>query len=149
MENRRTLLVALIAGRTHQDWRDQYRAANGDKPRIKKTKDAEWSVKHDGATELDIAATAYADLPSDWQAENRLGAESAVDPILAAVDASRSLDESFVEEAAATVHSKWIERNGGWADPKLMVAYADLPEEEKEKDRFFVRRAIEALPQVS
>lgn len=142
------ILVLVVAGQAHEDWRNEWKRQNGDKPRIKKTSDTMWVAAHGGATELDIAATAYADLPADWQKENKLGAEVVADEVLAAIAASRTLDDAFIEDASAIVHAKWVERNGSWAAEELKKPYADLPEGEKEKDRIFVRRAVEAYRQL-
>lgn len=144
MKRDRDGLVAEVAGQAHEDWRNEWRKQNGDKPRVKTTRDEAWSTAHSGATEVDIAATTYADLPADWQGENKRGAEVVVDAVLAAAQSGRAIDATFVEEAAATAHAKWVERNGSWAAESLKVPYAELPETEKEKDRIFVRRAVEA-----
>jgi len=138
--NHRAERVVLVATAGHEQWRADYKAANGDKPRIKKTKDPEFVSR--GVTEVDIASMTYSELPSDWQAENKAAAECAVDCFLGAVAIGRALDDGFVEEASATQHEKWLERNGEWAPPEQKLPYAELSEEEKEKDRFFVRQAI-------
>jgi hypothetical protein len=44
---------------------DQY------EPRIKQVKDRAWIENHNGETEVDIANTLYAELPSEWQRENK------------------------------------------------------------------------------
>lgn len=146
--SQRDAIVSAIAGQAHEDWRDQWKLQNGDKSRIKKTTDTAWSASHNDATEFDIAATSYVDLPADWQKENKLGAEVATDAVLMAVDDGRTFDDAFVEDAAAIVHAKWVERNGSWAAEELKKPYAELPEDEKEKDRVFVRRAIDAYLQL-
>lgn len=138
----RDQMVAEVAAAAHEDWRTQYRAANGDTPRIKKTKDAAFLAR--GVTEVDIAALSYAELPSDWQAENKAGAECAVDLVLAALEQRRALDTSFLEEASTTQHARWLERNSSWAPASQQLPYGQLTEDEKEKDRFFVRQAIAA-----
>jgi len=66
MAKDRDSMVALVAGAAHEDWRKQWVEQNGNKPRVKKTKDEAWIAAHGGTNEVDIAATAYADLPSDW-----------------------------------------------------------------------------------
>ncbi len=142
---KRDAAILLVAGQAHDDWRAEWRRQNGDKPRIKKTTDAAWSATHAGASELDIAATAYVDLPADWQRENKLGAEVVVDEVLKAVSNGQMLGDDFIEKASAVVHMSWLERNSSWAAPELKVPYGDLPEGEKEKDRLFVRRAIESF----
>ena len=49
-------------------------------------------------------------------------------------------DRDKNEQAAAAVHDSWMSRPV-YHDAKLMVAYAELPEVEKEKDRAHVRMA--------
>ncbi len=139
----REVMILVVATAAHQLWRDQYRAANGNTPRIKTTKDEVYISTH-GTNYVDIAALNYYELPSDWQGENKLGAEVAVDSVLEAVQSGRELDETFVEKAAALAHTKWVERNESWCAKELKKPYSELPEDEKEKDRFFVRKAIEA-----
>lgn len=138
----RDQMVTSVAAAAHEDWRTQYRAANGATPRTKKTKDQAFLDR--GITEVDIASLSYAELPSDWQAENRAGAECAVDLVLAAAEQHRALDSAFVEQTSATQHTKWLDRNGAWAPENQKLPYAQLSEDEKEKDRFFVRQAVEA-----
>lgn len=140
-------MVIEVASAAHEDWRQQWRVTNGDKPRIKKTTDPTFLAR--GIAEVDIAALSYADLPSDWQAENKAAAECAVGCVLAALKQGRALDGSFVEEASATQHERWLERNAWVCDPingnpALAKPYAELAEDEREKDRVVVRRAIAA-----
>ncbi|MFA6594255.1 MAG: hypothetical protein WCT16_03270 [Candidatus Buchananbacteria bacterium] len=136
-------MVLAVASAGHEDWRKKHRAAKGDEKRMKKTTDKAFLAR--GITEVDIAATAYVDLPSDKQAENKAAAEVAVDCVLAAVEQGIALNDGFIEAASAVQHEKWLERNSDWALDSQKVPYAELSEEEKEKDRSFVRFAIEAL----
>jgi len=62
--------------------------------------------------------------------------------VFQATESGRALDESFVEEASAAVHDKWLERNGEWAPVEQKKPFGELAEEEKEKDRVQVRKAI-------
>lgn len=87
----------------------------------------------------------YNELPEDWKGENKASAEVAVDLALDARKDGRALDESFVEEASASIHEKWLERNGSWAPEDQKLPYEELSEEEKEKDRVVMRAAINAL----
>ncbi|TSC93127.1 MAG: hypothetical protein CEN89_242 [Candidatus Berkelbacteria bacterium Licking1014_7] len=59
----------------------------------------------------------------------------------------KPLDESFVEEASSKLHDAWLERNGEWAPEEQKKPYEELPEDEKEKDRAQVRKAIEIYNQ--
>ena len=137
--------VKSLGSQLHEEWRKpRYQEDSKDyEPRIKKTKDEVWSQAHGGALEVDIANTSYEELPSEWQGENKISAEVAVSEVEKAVEARLSLDESFVEVASSTLHDKWLERNGSWAPPEQNVPYSELSEEEKEKDRVIIRKAIE------
>ena len=135
-----------IASEFHEKWRQEYRKANGDTPRIKTTKDADWISEH-GTDQVDIAATSYADLPADWRKENR-DAATAVTHIVARraaqglkLDGKRGLDAM-----AAEVHSAWLSRpNNAYArTTDLGVPFAKLSEVEKDKDRDQVLAAVRA-----
>ena len=135
-----------MTSQLHDEWRrPRLRKSGGYEPRVKQTKDQEWSKKNNGATEVDIANASYEDLPSDWQAENKASASVAITEVEAAIRDGRELDDAFIEEASSTLHDKWLERNGSWAPPEQNKPYADLTEEEKEKDRVIIRKAIEAV----
>lgn len=133
-----------LGSQLHEEWRKpRYREASKDyEPRVKKTKDEAWSQAHGGAVEVDIANTPYEELPSEWQGENKISAEVAVNEVEKAREAGQPLDESFVEAASSTLHDKWLERNGSWAPPEQNIPYAELSEEEKEKDRVIIRKAV-------
>ena len=138
--------VANLGSQLHEEWRKpRWRDESKDyEPRIKKTKDQEWSQTHGGATEVDIANTPYEGLPSEWQGENKISAEVAVAEVEKAIEVGTPLDESFIEAASSVLHDKWLERNGSWAPPEQNKPYAELSEEEKEKDRVIIRKAVEA-----
>src|SRR3989338_6890359 len=142
---KREILVSLVTSQAHEDWRREWKSQNGETARVKKTTDTAWAAAHNGKDHLDIAATAYEDLPSDWQRENRLAAEVAVDAVIAALEQGRVMDSLFIEEVSAICHEKWIERNALWASAEQKRSYFELPESEKEKDRLFVRRAMVAV----
>ena len=134
------VMIDMVASDAHDNWRAPRRiqGTNEYEARTKKTNDAKWIVLH-GTDQVDISNTAYPDLPSDWQAENRVSAEIAIREITAA----KKIDEQTVEMIASLIHDEWIKRNGGWATPELKGSYGELSEAEKEKDRFYVKRAIE------
>lgn len=147
---RREELVSSLASLAHDDWRAPRKIEGTDQyePRIKKVKDQAWINRHNGQTEVDIANTSYSELPSEWQAENKASAEIAMDEVLKAAEGGASLDEIFVEGVADVLHQGWVMRNESWAAEELKKPYAELPEAEKEKDRYFVRRAIEVYQQL-
>jgi hypothetical protein len=140
----REAMIIYTATQAHGKWRTDYRAQNGDTPRIKTTTDQAW-IAGNGTDQVDIAARDFSQLPSDWQKENRLGAEVAVDLVLVGADADRIFNDAFIEEASDPVHAGWLERNGAYASDVQKLPYGELPEEEKEKDRFFVRAAISSF----
>ena len=147
-------LISELGSLLHNEWRAPRKKEDGSfEPRIKvlvKTGEGkekwfdEAKVPSD-ATELkrqDIANTDFKDLDSHWQYENKASAEVAVAEVEKAIEAESSLDESFIEAASSTLHDKWLERNGSWAPPEQNKPYAELSEEEKEKDRVIIRKAI-------
>lgn len=137
-------MVTELGSLLHDEWRAPRKKEDGTfEPRVKKTKDETWKAAHDGAEEVDIANTSFAELPADWQGENKVAAEVAMDQVFHAVESGRFLDDSFVEEASAVVHDKWLERNGAWAPEEQKKPFGELSEEEKEKDRAQLRKAIE------
>jgi hypothetical protein len=60
-----------------------------------------------------------------------------------AVEVNQELDEEFIEKASNVIHEKWLERNGEWASEEQNKPYAELDEEEKDKDRAQIKKAIE------
>jgi len=136
-------LVAQLGTLLHDEWRAPRLKEDGTfEPREKSTKDEAWVAAH-GTETVDIANTAYPDLPEDWKGENKVSAEVALGEVFKANDDLVDLDDSFVEKASAVLHDKWLERNGSWAPPEQNVPYGELSEEEKEKDRVMIRKAIE------
>lgn len=165
--------IKNVGSQLHDEWRKpRWREESKDyEPRVKKTQDHAWSQAHGGAVEVDIANTPYEELPSEWQGENKTSAEVAVTEIEKAMKVGTPLDESFIEVASSTLHDKWMERriSAGydqarlnlikekndktddenaylekWSfDEKNMIHYELLSEEEKEKDRVIIRKAVE------
>ena len=91
--------------------------------------------------QIDLATTAFAALPAAWQAENRAAARAA----LRAVEATADVWDPArrIEAVAALVHDDWVQRNAtrGVSD-ELLVAYEQLSEEERDKDRTIARLAL-------
>jgi hypothetical protein len=128
----------------HDEWRAPRRLPGGGyEARIKKTSDQRWITSH-GTDQVDIANTPYQDLPADWQRENKEAADVAVR--LVRDCRRRGADPNsveFIEAASSRVHDAWLRRNGRRASPAQKVPYAELPEEEKAKDRVFVLMALD------
>ncbi|MFA6341148.1 MAG: hypothetical protein WCX27_02855 [Candidatus Paceibacterota bacterium] len=143
LEAQKQEMINKLGSLLHEEWRAPRKKEDGTfEPRMKKTKDEGWSKKH-GAQEVDIANTDYANLPEDWKGENKISAEIAVNEIFEANQKGIELNADFVEKASATIHEKWLERNGSWAPAEQNKPYADLSEEEKDKDRAIIKKAIE------
>lgn len=142
--------VAALASELHEEWREgRFDPETGEyAERVKTTTDQGWIDRH-GVSEVDIANTSYEDLPEDWKGENKISAEVSVGLVERALRSGVVDVESdeFLEEASATVHEKWLERNGSWAPPEQNIPYEELSEEEKDKDRAMVKAAIRVVTQ--
>jgi hypothetical protein len=134
-------MIEAVADLAQEKFRQSYRKENPTESHVKTTVDKAW-IKQHGTDQVDMTID-YSQLPSDWQAERSTGAQIALDAVLAAQDSNRKLDESFVEETADLLHIKWLERNTSRATEIHKLPYAELPEYQKNKDRFFVHAAIE------
>ena len=146
--------IAEVGSLLHEEWRSPRKLEDGTyNPRVKVLVQTEegkekWLDEEKiptNSTELkrqDIANTEFKDLDPHWQEDNRAAGEVAVNLVWEAENNSKELDDNFIEEASSAVHEKWKER-APWADDALKVSYQELPENEKEKDRAQVRKAIE------
>ena len=119
----------------HDLWRDGRLQADGTfLPRIKEI---------DGNT-YDIANLSFSELPEALQASNMSAAGAACTSVERALVKGMDLRSSeCIEWASRRQHENWIEENEAWADDALLVDYSELSEKEKEKDRVFVRSAIQ------
>lgn len=125
-----------VASKLHEDWRKTRLNEDGSfEPRLKKTSDQKWINDHEGIDEVDIANTSYEDLPSDWQAENATAGEVVATELVIAKRNGEEMTPEMVEMIASIVHDKWLQRNEWAKGGELDVPYAELPEEEKAKDR--------------
>ena len=100
----------------------------------------------------DIANTNFEDLDPNWQKENADAAVVVMDLVHEAVDAEKELDEAFIEEASAKVHDEWLKRNDWvlhpeWGNPVLAKPFAELPEDEQDKDRAQLIKGIKIYKQ--
>ena len=91
----------------------------------------------------DIANTDYKNLDPHWQFENKSAAQDSMKILMDADEAGKNFDEKFIEDASAKLHEEWLSRNGSWAPPEQNKPYPELSEEEKEKDRTIIRKAID------
>lgn len=136
-----------LASRLHEKWRQEWHEVDQAKKkpegkRIKPTTDQEWIEAH-GADMVDIANTAFEDLPADWQEENLAAAKVVVD-ILDRPDVP-DLDDPATRDAIGNrIHLAWIARNKEYAQERgLDKHFRDLPEVEQDKDLAQVQTALE------
>lgn len=69
----------------------------------------------------------------------------ALEEVRSAKNQGTPLDRIFIEKVSAKIHEAWVRRNQTDVNPALEKMYFELSEEEKEKDRYFVREAISLL----
>lgn len=133
-EAERNQAVTTMASAFHEDWRQTRLQADGSyEPRLEQTGDASW-VAARGTDQVDIANTAYADLPADWQAENRLAAEVVADLMAeagGAVDLADPIQRSYIGNR---IHNAWLARNAWAQDGELGQPFDRLPAAEQAKD---------------
>ena len=112
---------------------------------IEKSEDEKRTKEHWTDT-VDIANTDFEDLPDNWKYENIEAAKVAVD-LVYEKDLGKITAET-IEELSKIVHEKRLERNWiAWSFKNQRVAYKDLSEEEKAKDRLQIKIAIQTLKQ--
>ncbi len=126
--------VEALATEFHEDWRKTRLDENGAyEPRVKQTADEAWVEAH-GTDQVDIANTEYADLPADWQAENKAAAEVVVG-IMVESDGNVDLNNEEVRNNVGNaVHDAWLSRNEWAKDGELGVPFEQLPADEQAKD---------------
>lgn len=149
-ESGKEYFIQKMGSYLHEEWRKTRLTEDWTyEPRMKKSKDAEWTEKH-GTDDVDIANTKFEDLPSNWQYENLEAAKVAVELVYEKVASGEEITPEMIEEMSSVVHEKWLERNDWVYDkeywnPVLAQPYADLPEEEKAKDRVQIEAAIRII----
>lgn len=136
--------IESLASRFHEDWRsDRLKEDGSYEPREKTTTDTEWISSH-GTDIVDIANTEFADLPEDWQRENRIAAGVSQSLLEAGIESGEDTkSDGFVESASSEIHNQWLSRNEWAKGGELDVPYGQLPEDEKAKDRAQILTAIE------
>lgn len=136
-------MIIAIANLTHEKFFDIYQKKDNGS-RIKTTTDEAW-IEKNGTDQVDVAKLDYSDLPQDWQKSRWLGAKAALDALLETIKAGKPLDDKFIECASDIVHEEWLTRNSDkiTEEGQYKLSYDQLSEDGKEKDRVFVRAAIE------
>ena len=136
-------IINHTASDVHNDWRKTRfnKESEEYEPRIKKTEDEKW-IEENETDEVDIANTEYKDLPKDWKDEYRISSQIAVWRICEAIKNDIEIDNDFINKVSDELHSAWIDRNPE-AEEELKVPYDELSEEDKDKDRLFVEKALD------
>ncbi len=126
--------TTALAGEFHEDWRQTRLQEDGSyEPRLKTTKDQTW-IEAQGTDQVDIANSAYSELPADWQAENKAAADTVVDLLLKKSGKINLSDETARIEAGNVVHDAWLSRNEWAKGGDLDKPFAELPVDEQDKD---------------
>lgn len=107
--------------------------AGGYEPRWKPTKDKEWVQNH-GTDQVDIANSNYAQLPKDWQEENRLAVEFIVKEFVEKEVVATPENTKMVNHIGSKIHNAWLSRNSWAKNGELDVPFAKLSSEEQEKN---------------
>lgn len=144
-------LIRSMASQLHDDWR-RSRLKSGTHGQPDAVYDPRMKPSGlDDGQEIDIAQH-YDKLTPKWQAENKMAAQAAISIVRQALATGKTLDQlsagGNLEAMADQVHQAWMQRNPK-ADYNAAqhVPYANLSEEEKQKDRDHVIMAIRLLGQ--
>ena len=134
-------MITDIAFFVHEKFQELYREKNNG-IRIKTTTDKKWIKKY-GTDQANIAKLTYFEMPSEWRKSRWFGSKAALDALLDAIKAGKSLDKKFIECVSDIVHEEWLNRNRKNAEEEYKFSYKNLSEDAKEKDRIFVHAAME------
>ena len=139
-------IIQKVASTFHEEWKKNRLQSDWTyKPMIEKSEDEKRTKEHWTDT-VDIANTAFEDLPDNWQYENIQAAQVAVD-LIYEKDLGKITAEK-IEELSDIIHEKRLERNWiTWSFENQRVSYKKLSEEEKSKDRIQIEIAIKILKQ--
>lgn len=147
-------MMRAVEGGGHEIWRAPRKQEDGTyEPRLKELdlqKDGEWMAANEALVlhrntkpEVDIANLSFEQLPPSRQEDTRESFHYAFEAVLRAAHNGTPHDEAFIDATADTIHERWVMRNEKSAEPEQLLPYAQLSEEEREKDRKYVRLALE------
>ncbi|MEO0725422.1 MAG: hypothetical protein AAFZ63_12820 [Bacteroidota bacterium] len=144
-ESHKQEMIIGLASVLHEEWRNNRLLPDGKyQPRLKTTTDNNW-INSNNTDQVDIANTSFTDLPMDWQEENLAASTVAMTEVFSAYERGVKLNTVFIEKASEKVHIEWLTRNSEWAQDNQKLPYAQLTEEEQDKDRLQVLMAIEVF----
>lgn len=138
-ESLRHKQINTLSALIHDKWR-QSLISKGE-TRFETTSDEKWITKNN-TSEVDLVNSRYEDLPSDRQKESAASAQIAIDEINKAKKSSEELDAAFIEKVSELIHAQWLARNSDSKFSYQDLPYDELSEDEKDKDRNFIREAI-------
>ena len=128
------------------DWEVRYHAAMADRIHSEwcESRKREPRYKVCNGEVIDIANTAFADLPEIYRTSNIDAAKSACSCVDDAVAMGVPLDGLFVEMAAKVQHEDWMRRPASQdaSQRHLHVPFVELDDVEKQKDRDIIYIAI-------
>lgn len=141
-------IIQKVASAFHEEWRKNRLQKDGSYlPMIEKSEDEAWTKEHWTDT-VDIANTDFENLPDNWKYENIEAAKVAVDLVYEKILNLEKISIETIEEMSKIIHEKRLERNWiAWSFKNQRVAYKDLSEEEKAKDRAQIEIVIKILKQ--
>lgn len=133
-----------VAQALHSTWQRLHRQHLPDAPaHLRGTCDRAWVRAH-GKQQVDLRATGYDDLPSDWKHHNLTAAGELI-TLLDGMTGPVPADDPRIETTAAIAHMLWLRRSVFARGGPLDARYADLPAYAQEQDRALVIAAARVL----
>ena len=138
-------MAAALAGMNHAKWLEARRLDARERGR-----DMLPRVKTKNGETFDIAVE-WPFLHPIWKEQEMKGSKAYITSLLPVYQEMQRSAAALMESAASQVHEIW-KRQNAWAEkdqPQLFVDYAELPDEEKEKDRVVVRNVFRIFETMS
>lgn len=153
----RAAMLTGIMDKSQAAWKaDRLAKSPEETTRFRKTKDTAWIKANEGTGllrkndsgehEADLLGIdAAQELPREYKADTERSAMIALGAVINASREGRTLDDAFIDEVATVIHVRWLDVHGNdeYTTPEQKLPYAELSEAEKDRDRLFVRFAIE------
>lgn len=121
-----------VAAELHHAWQQGRRRVGGEIEPLEKQDKA--------GNVVDLANTAFRDLPDHWKAENRASARNAI----VAISESQQYGGDEYTHVPEIIHDDWLHRNRAPAKGQE-VAYSELSGEEKSKDITVLTKALNVI----
>ena len=136
--------VEALAEILHEEWRRPLLVSglNVFHPRLREARDHAWTMRHNGADRVDLANTAFHDLPIFWQDENRAEARQVLEVVAPLVLDGIPFGREIIDELGSAVQDDWIRRNVDRLTPEQMVDWPAMTEVDRDRCRTNVRWAM-------